>query len=277
LIPDKEDRTLYENHDKKDGTSEEGSGGVVMELSHIEEDNPTQQNTDKSSEVDVAIVDVKSTSGELLDVNREISDMPGTNEPVTKVHMEISSGAIVTDASSASATDACMNDVSDMKISDTNSVNLGSISSVETARQHEDIIVVNSLEATSEKPSDLVTIDLTSDSLPSNDNLSRAADIIDLTVEERAVGRSCSGPVIDLTQDSTDHESSKISSRRPRRPPMAVYVPPRGRGPPSGSGVPPLQVKPTITGTGTFTAPTVDVSTKAACGVDVTEQVLVRY
>jgi hypothetical protein len=248
VIADKNDKALEEVSDKKDSDHMEGP----VEVGHVGGNTLVVENTERSSEV--SDVNLELIPGQLLDVYQELSELPKTDgEKDVKI-------ARTESCSSPSATDACMNDVSDMKISDASSV-VSNTKNTPIALQDDVVIVDNSA------PGEPLTIDLTSDPVPSDDNVAPASDIIDLTEETPTA-------VIDLTQEvatvSKDHESSKISSRRPKRPPMAVYVPPRGRGPSVGTAAPPVPVKSATT----VAAAATEATTKVAGGVDVTEQVI---
>ncbi len=198
---------------------------------------------------------------------------------------------------SAAATDSCTSDVSDMRICDAAAAVFSAHpeagesmppssdpdSDVITRKDcnpsnmssEERVVITSSL-------SEQVTIDLTQETAESNDT------IIDLTAEpttaDTGTGTATAGLIIDLTTDPPTTDESTVSksssessakSRRSKRAPLAVYVPPRGRGPPPGSGATTATKKTSAAESVLVPAPppSVVATTEDAPGVDVTEQV----
>ncbi len=200
--------------------------------------------------------------------------------------------------SSAAATDSCTSDVSDMRICDaaTGVISLHPEAgesmppSCPLSDPKSDVITrdCNASNISSEERvitsslSEQVTIDLTQETAESSDT-----SIIDLTAESTAAdtgtGTATAGLIIDLTTDSAGESAvSKSSSetsaksRRSKRAPLAVYVPPRGRGPAPASGAtaPPKKTFAAEAVLVTAAPPPSVVATEDAPGVDVTEQVI---
>ncbi len=200
--------------------------------------------------------------------------------------------------SSAAATDSCTSDVSDMRICDAAAAGVISAHSPEAGERmppssdpDSDVITRDCNAMSSEARgvitsslSEQVTIDLTQEIAESSDT------IIDLTAESTTADTggtvtATAGLIIDLTTDSppTAGESevsksiseSSAKSRRSKRAPLAVYVPPRGRGPPPASGA--TATKKTSAAESVLVPallPPSVVATEDAPGVDVTEQVI---
>ena len=300
LICDKEDRTTELLDDKKDRTTElikdkEDSAPKLIddkeerapELLDDKKDRVTELINDKVIRALEEIADEENGAMEMMvdTIDQDLSE--SLDKAVHGVHMSEPNGG-------GSATDACTSDVSDMKISDSGpetslDVRKTPVMSSQNSPLSDSSVVVTieddfSVICTSEqsslvslsgssrqevapKAAQLVTIDLTEETSSQGMN-SAEADIIDLTTE----------PVIDLTADpptvsetSSARDSDAGKSRRSKRPPMAVYVPPRGRGrgPPGGGAVEPSSAKVAAA----VIQPSAEATKQQTGGVDVTDQV----
>ncbi len=203
--------------------------------------------------------------------------------------------------SSAAATDSCTSDVSDMRICDAAAAGVISAHPPEPGESmppssdpDSDVITRRDCTASNMSSeargvitsalSEQVTIDLTQETAESRDTT-----IIDLTAESTTAdtggtGTATAGLIIDLTTDPADDSAvskSSAKSRRSKRAPLAVYVPPRGRGPPpppaSGATAPPKKTSAAESVLVPAPPPPSVVATEDAPGVDVTEQVIQAF
>jgi hypothetical protein len=201
---------------------------------------------------------------------------------------------------SNAATDSCTSDVSDMRICDAAAAGVISAHSPEAGENmppscplsdpNSDVSTrdCNASNVPSEERlitsslSEQVTIDLTQETAEGSDTT-----IIDLTAEPTTVdnggtGTATAGLIIDLTTDpesavSKSSSESSSKSRRSKRAPLAVYVPPRGRiGPPLPPASGATATKKTSAAESVLVPalPPSGVATEDAPGVDVTEQVI---
>jgi hypothetical protein len=218
-----------------------------------------------------------------------------TDEAEKKVENVVTTNTENGGDSSAAATDSCTSDVSDMRICDAAAAGVISAhpeageSMPPSSDPDSDVITrdCNASNISSEERvntsslSEQVTIDLTQETAESSDT-----SIIDLTAESTTAdtggtGTATAGLIIDLTTDSAGESAvskSSAKSRRSKRAPLAVYVPPRGRGPPPASGA--TATKKTSAAEAVLvpaSPPPSVVATEDAPGVDVTEQVTQRF
>jgi hypothetical protein len=194
--------------------------------------------------------------------------------------------------SSAAATDSCTSDVSDMRICDAAasviSAHPEAGESMPPSSDPDSDVISRDCNAMSSEArgvitsslSEQVTIDLTQETAESSDT------IIDLTAESTTADTSAAGLIIDLTTDpdgesavSKSSSESSAKSRRSKRAPLAVYVPPRGRGPPPPASGATATKKTSAAESVLVPAPPPPsvVATEDAPGVDVTEQVIQAF
>lgn len=226
--------------------------------------------------------------------NEEQAAAVGAKDSVVK------DGTVGATAATDGPTDSCTSDVSDMKICEAPPVTLPLQEQTSCSddggftRGGQDFSAADPLgesalhqqacETLGQEPSagpsrEPPTIDLTAEAAPA-DNSVVVTDVIDLTEESSVPSTATVSvcPVIDLTVDtvtatpSGDDDSApksvdSVKSRRSKRAPIAVYVPPKGRGPPGAGGTAP---KKSASATG---IPSTVVTAEEPPGLDVTEQV----
>ncbi len=254
----------------EEGKSTAVSGDVIaVETAKAKEEEEKEKNSEKAKD----------------EAERKVENVVATN---------IENGG----DSSAAATDSCTSDVSDMRICDAAAAVISAhppeaCESMPPSSDPDSDVITRDCNAMSSEArgvitsslSEQVTIDLTQETAESSDT----GTIIDLTAEsttaETGTGTATAGLIIDLTTDpagespvSKSSSESSAKSRRSKRAPLAVYVPPRGRigpAPPPASGVTAPPKKTSAAESVLVPAsPSSVVATEDAPGVDVTEQVI---